>query len=225
MSIIVIWVMCKIEVFNTNDFRLKGLGKGLLLAWFAILLSIATFLMLLMQLPENSLITPNVFHISAIVLHTLCIGIFEETLTRGLVLKLLLKKMGNSKKGILVACIVSSAFFGIAHVTNLLQGDSILQVAGRILSTATLGFYFAALFLRTRTLWVPILVHMLVNLASYIINVIVSPDVLEQSAQATSNIAGSIVNRILLTVVFLVAGLILLRKVTPDNTVEMANSA
>jgi membrane protease YdiL (CAAX protease family) len=217
VSVIIIYVMRKTEVFNINDFRFKGLGKGFILAWFCILLSIATFVMLFMQLPANSLITPNILHISILIIHTLCIGIFEETLIRGLTLKLLLKKWGNSKKGIIIACVVSSVFFGVAHVTNLMIGDSLLEVVGRIFSTTTLGLYFAALYLRTRTLWIPILVHMLVNLSSYIFNAIVSNDVLEQMAQAPENIWANIINRLLLTVVFLIAGLILLKKVKPNE--------
>ena len=217
MSAMVVWVMRKTDVFNIRDFRFQGLVKGLLLAWYCILLSIITFLVQFMQLPENSVITPNMYHVSAVVLHTLCIGVFEETLLRGLALKLLLKKMGNSKRGVIVACIVSSAFFGVAHITNIITGDSILQVASQIVSTTALGLYFAALYIRTRTLWVPIFVHMLVNLSTYIIIPIVSNDVLEQAAQAPANIAGNIINRVFLTVVFSVAGLILLRKANPNE--------
>jgi membrane protease YdiL (CAAX protease family) len=91
---------------------------------------------------------------------------------------------------------------------------------GRVFSTTALGLYFAALYLRTRTLWVPILVHMLVNLSSYIFNAIVSNDVLEQMAQAPENITGNIMNRLLLTVVFLIAGLILLKKVKPNEVID-----
>lgn len=215
MSALIVWAMRKTEVFDISDFKLKGLGKGLLLAWFPILLSIESFFMLLLQLPDNSLIKPNILHVLAFVLHTLCIGIFEETLIRGLTLKLLLKKMGSSKKGIIVACIVSSILFGISHITNLFLGDSLVKVIGQIFSTTAIGFYFAVLFLRTRTLWVPILVHMLVNLSSYIFNVIVSYDVLVQRAQASANIESNIANRVLLIVVFSIAGWILFRKVKP----------
>jgi len=98
MSAITVWVMSKTEAFNINDFKFKGLGKGLILAWFCIFLSIATFIMLFMQLPENSLITPNILHIAAIILHTLGIAVYEETLIRGFALKQLLKKMGGTKK-------------------------------------------------------------------------------------------------------------------------------
>jgi membrane protease YdiL (CAAX protease family) len=217
ISVIVIYVMRKTGVFNINDFKFKGLGKGFILAWFCVLLSIATFIMLFIQLPDNSLIVPNILHISTLIMHTLCIGIFEETLIRGLTLNLLLKKMGSSKKGILVACVIYSVFFGIAHITNFMLGDSLLEVVGRIFSTTALGLYFAVLYLRTKTLWVPILVHMLVNLSSYIFNAIVSNDVLEQMAQAPENIWGNIINRLLLTVVFLIAGFILLKKVKPND--------
>jgi len=218
MSAVTVWVMSKTKVFDINDFKFKGLGKGLLLAWFCNFLSIATFVMLLMQLPENSLITPNLLYIAALILHTLCIAVYEETLIRGFALKHLLKKMGNTKKGIIAACFVSSIFFGVAHITNFIKGDSLMQVVPQIFSTTAMGLYFAALYLRTKTLWVPTLVHMLVNLSSYIFNAIVSYDVMEQMAQSSTNMAGSIANRALLTVVFLIAGLILLRKINPDES-------
>lgn len=81
------------------------------------------------------------------------------------------------------------------------------------------GIFYSALFLRTKTLWVPIIIHALGNLAAQIFDVIVSPDILLQGAEAQgdTDIIGFIVLTLIQTLPALIAGLILLRKVKPEE--------
>lgn len=135
LSFAIIGLMRKFQVFNINDFRFRNMGKGILLAWVGIVDAVVTFLFNFLPLPENSLIAPNPLHLVIVVLHPLIgTALFEEVLCRGLVLKLLLVKMGNTKKGIIGACIISSVIFGIGHGFNIIafSGD-VLPFAAQII--------------------------------------------------------------------------------------------
>jgi len=197
--------MYKTHAFNINDFTFKGFGNGLLLAWPFLLFIIAAFLMRFLQLPDNSLIVPNIFHLSSIIFHMLGIAVLEEILCRGLTLKWLLKRAERSKKGIIIACVVSSIIFGAAHITNIFfAGASLLGVSLQII--------------RTKTLWIPILAHALGNFAPRIFSAIVSYGVLMQNeVVAPTSVSGLIINNILSIVPFLIFGLILFRKVKPED--------
>ena len=219
LTLIIIRLMQNLKVFSISNFMFKDMGKGFLLAWVGILFAIVVFLMSLFQLPENSMIAPAPFPLFASVFATLTTGVFEETLVRGLVLGLLLRMMNTTKKRILSACLFSSIFFGLAHLFNIWSVGAVLPVVVQVVNATAMGLFFSALFLRTGTLWIPILVHALINLASMIFNAITSPDVLQQmnQTQYEPNIIGSIIGAAVIVLPFLTTGLILLRKVNPDS--------
>ena len=215
----VILLMRKLEVFDISDFSFKGIGKGLLLAWFGIVYITVSFFIACMQIPENSFIAPNVFYLFIVVLHPFIgTALYEEALYRGLVLKLLLKKYGHSKRGIINACIISSAFFGFFHICNMLTAP-VLPTITQIISAAAVGLFCAVIFVRTRKLLIPMLFHGLLNLSTQIFNAIVSPDAMMQNAGAETgtDVIGFIIMTLLSTLPILIAGLVLLRKVKPDG--------
>jgi membrane protease YdiL (CAAX protease family) len=215
LSVIAIWLMRKMHVFNINDFRFKKMGQGFLLGWFNIVFAIGAFFFTFMSFPENSLIAPNPVHLLTIVFHQfLGTGPFEEILVRGLILKILLLTMGHSKKGIINACLLSSAIFGVAHIVNIIHGTGIFPVVGQIIYAAFIGVFYAALFLRTKTLWVPILLHGLTNVSTQIFNAIVSPDIMQ--SQPDPSIIDAFMP-VVFALPFLLVGLILLRKVKTDD--------
>lgn len=221
LTVIIIWLMRKLQVFNINDFKFRHMGNLFLLAWVGIVDAVITFFINFTQIPENGLIAPNPLHLLIVILHPLIgTALFEEVLYRGLVLKLLLAKMGYSKKGIIGSCIISSVLFGIGHVSNIIAfGGDILPFVSQIIYCIAWGIFFAALFLRTKTLWIPIIIHALSNLSVQIFGVIISPAILLQSAEAQGNtdILGFIVLTLIKTLPALIAGLVLLRKAKPEN--------
>ena len=217
----IIWLMQNLKVFNANDFKLKGIGKGFLLAWFGFLFNGISFFINFMSVPENSFIVPNTFYLLIVILHPIIgTGLFEEVLYRGLVLKMLLKKTGDTKKGIIFACIISSVVFGlVAHIPNLLAGTrTYLQTVNQIITAITAGLFFAAVFVRTKKLWITILLHGLLNLSAQIFDAITSMDLVVQNAEQTgTDIGGYIFMTLLEALPILIAGLILLRKAIPDE--------
>ena len=144
---------------------------------------------------------------------------FEEVLYRGLVLKSLLNKNGHSKRDVMGACVVSSAIFGVLHIVNVFAGASVLPTLSQIIHATSTGLFFAAVFLRTKNLWIPILLHGLLNLSVQIFDGLVSPDLLSQNPtpQAGADIIGLLIYTLFITLPILVAALVLLRKVEPDG--------
>ena len=216
----VVWLMRKLEVFDTNDFKFKGIGKGFCLAWFGFLYIAITFLICFMSYPENSFIAPSMINLLIVVLHPFIgTGLFEEVLHRGLILKILLKKTGGSKRGVILACVISSAIFGLLHISTIFAGYPFLTIVALMISATATGLFFAAVFIRTGKLWITIFFHGLLNVSGQIFNAIVSPDALTQNieSQAGPDIVGFIINTLFQTLPILIAALILLRKVKPDE--------
>ena len=223
LSVITIYLMRKLNVFNMSDFRLKNMGKGLLLGWVAIVGSIINFVTAFTQIPSASFITPNIPHLLIVIFRPIIgTGFFEEVFFRGLVLKLLLVAFGDSKKGMLKAALISSVIFGAVHITNAIFGAGLLPTISQFIYATAIGIFYAALYLRTRNLWVPILLHALINFSTQIFGAIVSHEgFTELRAIVTEpSIAVFIISTLVMTVPFLIAGLVLLRKVKPDEKTD-----
>jgi membrane protease YdiL (CAAX protease family) len=223
LSAIVVWLMKKMQVFDIKDFKFREMGKVVHLAWVGIMFPIGVFFYKFVQLPENSLAIPNMFYLVVVILHPLIgTGLLEEVLFRGLVFKILLKKMRHSKKGIINACLISSAFFGIVHIFNLFAGNNVLSVVETIISAFAFGMFCSAVFLRTRTLWIPILLHGFTNLSHQIFNAISSPVALYQDSLISADISipKFILENLVGKILYLIAGIVLLRKVKPGEIAD-----
>jgi len=223
LSAIVVYLMRKLNVFSMSDFKFQNMGKGVLLGWVAIVGAIIVFVMSLSQIPSDSFIAPSIPHLFIVILHPLFgTGLFEEVLFRGLVLKLLLVVFGDSKKGIVKAALISSLIFGAIHIVNAFFGAGLLPTISQVIYATAIGIFFAALYLRTRNLLVPILLHALINFSSQIFGAIVSHDGFLQliQNQTEPNILEFIISTLFMTIPFLIAGLVLLRKVKPDELTD-----
>lgn len=92
------------------------------------------------------------------------IGLFEESLFRGVLFSGLLRKMGGTRKGILWAVLLSSLIFGFVHVEDYIFGGSYdligcVQSLLKILQSGALGFLLAALYMKNKNMWMIALVH------------------------------------------------------------------
>lgn len=92
----------------------------------------------------------------AIVGTTILVGISEEGMFRGILLRGLLKETGCGK-----AIVTSSALFGVLHSLNLLAGVPIGQVGFQLVATFLLGLVFACLAVRSGALWPGMVLHAL----------------------------------------------------------------
>jgi membrane protease YdiL (CAAX protease family) len=99
------------------------------------------------------------------VLSIVGIGIREECIYRATLQNIVAKKYANSVKGIWITVVVSAILFGLCHISNLFFGMHPLSVLSQVISAACIGTLFSAVYLRSGSLWAPILVHTLTDIA------------------------------------------------------------
>ena len=85
-------------------------------------------------------------------------GVVEETAFRGILLTRLLPR------GLWAAVLLSSALFGLLHIANLFLGSPWQTVLLQVTFAAMAGTGYAAMRLRTGSLWPPIMLHALFDL-------------------------------------------------------------
>jgi len=94
----------------------------------------------------------------------LAVGFFEELLFRGFIFPFCLEKWNGSKKEVVKAMVVSSAVFGLFHLTNLFSepfGAVIMQVGYSFL----LGMLMCFVMMYTENVWLCVIMHAGFNFA------------------------------------------------------------
>ena len=92
-------------------------------------------------------------------------GIREELFTRGFLLTFFKKAFGKSKASYLFAMTLSSLIFGAMHLSNLNGATNPTPIYAQIIYAVGIGFYLAALYLRTGNLWGNIVLHYLFDIS------------------------------------------------------------
>ena len=160
------------------------------------------------------------------VLLYLSVGFIEEILFRGLILPLMLRRWGQTKRGIYQAVIVSSVIFGLLHLINLLMGRrTMLSTGAQIIYGLFFGIFFAACFLRNRSIWPVIFTHALFDFCGNLTELTTANDF---GAIPQTNLQG-VLMVVALTLPLLLYGLFILRKVKPEelpaNQIDVVPSA
>ena len=88
------------------------------------------------------------------VFRNLAIGFCKEVMGRGVVLSVMLRKWGSTRRGIYRAVLASGGLFGLAHIFNLFVGRMPpLANLTQIVYSFVFGVAFAACFLRNNSIW------------------------------------------------------------------------
>ena len=157
----------KTSVFKISKKQMiEGLGAGILiiaLYLFFILIVIPVFFV-------NDMIP--VPEIICCVLQWFLVGVVEEGLYRGAIMSLFSDIYGNSRKGAFLSIISSAVMFGLVHLLNVrIDGISMAAVTVQVLSAIALGLVFGAITYRAGgKIWPAIIIHALVDTASFIGN-------------------------------------------------------
>ena len=96
------------------------------------------------------------------------VGTMEELYLRGLLQNLIEKCFGLKKGTSLYAILITSVLFGIGHVFGAL-GQPVATIVCKVIWNIGLGIYFGTVYVKTRNLWVPIILHFIVNVGTAII--------------------------------------------------------
>jgi len=212
LAIIGILLMRKLKLLDKNDFKFKNIGKGLLLGWIVFVLSAVMVLFSFLNRSEY-FIKPDPLFLLTVILFPLSTGLLEEVIFRGIVLKILLRKTGSTKKGIISAFIISAALFAVVHLIHLIWKNPI-DVTGDLLFAIAGGMFLGAVYLRTKTLIVPILLHWLMNLSGGIFDAFTS---LEYTVPEAT-LDNVIIITLIAALPLVIAAFVLLRKVKLEET-------
>ena len=91
------------------------------------------------------------------ILFLFAVGAAEEILSRGVVFGVLLRH------GLPVAAVGSSVMFGLMHLNVYVGNWDPWQAYWHVMSAASFGFFACALLVVTKSMWMPILLHLLSN--------------------------------------------------------------
>jgi uncharacterized protein len=151
--------------------------------------------------------------ITLFVLLYISVGTIEEFLFRGLLLPVMLRKWGGTRKGIYTAVIVSSAIFGLVHLLNFAMGRRDLLTTGtQILYGTFFGVFFAALMLRNNSIWPAVFGHFLFDLCGNLMEI--TQGWVFTRKEPTTTVEGALITLTILLPLLLI-GLFYLRKVKP----------
>lgn len=104
----------------------------------------------------NNTVLEIIYHI----INMCLIGFLEELVFRGFLFKMM------SKDNVRSAIIVSSLTFGIGHIINLLNGASLVPTLIQVIYATAVGYLFVLIFYKSKSLWPPIITHVIVNATS-----------------------------------------------------------
>lgn len=91
------------------------------------------------------------------------VGIMEELYLRGLLQNIIEKWLGERKNATLYAILIASVLFGLGHIFGAL-GQSIVTVIAKTVWATALGVYFGAVYAASKNLWIPIILHFIIDL-------------------------------------------------------------
>lgn len=101
----------------------------------------------------NNSMTEIIFHI----LSMIGVGFLEEIIFRGFLFKMMEKDNVNR------AILVTSLTFGIGHIVNLLNGAEFIPTLIQICNAVAIGYLFAVIFQKGKSLWPCIIAHAVNN--------------------------------------------------------------
>ena len=207
ITLLIVIAVCFI-VYHKIPFTLqcKGIFKGLFT--FGLIGLICAVMAFIFSYDKPD-ITPTISTIIAFIFYNLAIAISEEFLFRGVMFTQMLDSWKNKKNFMWVAILISSIIFGLRHFLNLITTpNTLVTTIGQVLFTFMAGFYLCAVYLRTRNIWVCIIIHFLEDLFTGFWAIVSSSAALAQTVDAT---IGNIVMLVSVHSIYVIFGIIMLK--------------
>lgn len=89
-------------------------------------------------------------------------GIFEEFLVRGLFFSGILNLFQNNRFKLILTSLISSAIFGLLHLVNIIHSP-VQAVLQQVFYATVIGLVFAIIRITANSLWLPVLIHALID--------------------------------------------------------------
>lgn len=139
-------------------FRFKQFKKSIIIMIPALIISFNNF-PIIAYLDDRAVLTEPTYRVILFMLVCLSVGFFEEIIFRGVILTFLLKSFANHEMKLLYSIVISSVIFALSHLFNLFEGasygDTFLQIGYSFL----VGMLWAVMFLKTKNIWLTMLLH------------------------------------------------------------------
>lgn len=175
-------------------------GRSLLILWLPLLYILG----ILFATTANG--WPSTQIIGFVAINCILVGVSEELMFRGILLRGALERMTITK-----ALILSSILFGLVHVSNVfitgLLLDSVIQATAAFMS----GIFYVAVRIRTRSLYPMIIVHALWDFSLFVMAKSVTSPV-----TAEIGTTGKVLGPLAMALPLFLYGLFLLRHVGRD---------
>lgn len=91
------------------------------------------------------------------------VAVMEELYLRGLLQNIVNKWFAGKKHAVLYAILITSILFGVGHIFGAI-GQPVMTIAFKVIWATGLGVFFGAVYVKTENLWVPIILHFLIDL-------------------------------------------------------------
>ena len=99
------------------------------------------------------------------ILYYVGVAAVEELYVRGLFLNAVEQLFEGRENKANIAVVVSAVVFGLGHVPGML-GMGLFVIAFKVISTIGMGLYFGTVYKKTNNLWVPIILHALIDICA-----------------------------------------------------------
>ncbi len=169
LAFVICWVCKKFLIKDWHfglqaDGILTGLKKYGLPAVIATVLVAVAFCIGLIPFDNK----PTIWRlIIECVVYYIGVGIMEELYLRGLLQNIIGKWFGERKNATLYAVLIASLLFGLGHIFGAL-GQPIVTIIAKAVWATALGIYWGAVYVKTRNLWVSVILHFIINLGAAI---------------------------------------------------------
>ena len=94
------------------------------------------------------------------------VAFIEELYIRGLLQNIIEKLLHKKQNASILAIVLASIIFGIGHIFGTL-GSSPLTIICKVLWTIALGLYLGVIYKKTGNLWVPIILHTVIDFCAW----------------------------------------------------------
>ena len=155
----------KIDLYYDIPWNFNGVFKGLLLGSTLIIFTLLQMFLIFLNSPDKTIVISIIPMVNTIIF-CISIGLWEETLCRGILLTNMLKKWGKTKKGIITSIIFSSLIFGGLHIITALNGNLINSLI-QVVYASIMGMFLSTIYIKTKSLWSVIVLHIILNFSAY----------------------------------------------------------
>ena len=155
-----------LKVLGNNDFlglKFQNKVKDIYVIWPLIL-----FLIMSASGSITYIESVNVDYKTIIlyIISFIVVGCFEEFMLRGVALRVFIDRYGENKNGIIKAVIIGNLVFTLCCLNMYFLGQlDILTTVFKMFNMFCLGVLYSAIFLRTKSIWVTVIIHSLIELA------------------------------------------------------------